>query len=231
MLIKAPQPQVTPTELMTDEQVVARVLAGDAALFEIIVRRHNTRVYRTVRALLRNETDVEDAMQAAYLLAFAKLKTFRGGALFSAWLTQIAVNEALGRLRRDRRHPAVSLTLVEESTMLSAAPPQTPEAHASRRELAALLERAVDALPELYRVVFVLREIEGMNTADAAAALDVSEEVIKTRLSRARALLRDTLERLVGAVTTEAFEFHASRCDRIVAAVLEKIAALGEPRD
>jgi RNA polymerase sigma-70 factor (ECF subfamily) len=217
---------VLPVHTSTDEQIVERVLAGDVALFEILMRRNNTRVYRAIRSLLRDEAEVEDAMQAAYVLAYAKLGSFRGAARFSTWLTQIAVNEALGRLRHGRRHPSVSLTVVEEPPMSSVRePPQTPEDQASRRELAAILERAVDSLPELYRAVFVLREIEGMDTAETALALEVSEDVVKTRLSRGRAALRENLEKLVGSATADAFGFHASRCDRVVANVLRAVGS------
>jgi RNA polymerase sigma-70 factor (ECF subfamily) len=224
--ILTPRAEPPRAEGLSDEQIVERVVRGDVALFEILMRRNNTRVYRAVRSLLRNEADSEEAMQATYVLAYSKLHTFRGAARFSTWLTQIALNEALGRLRRERRHPSVSLTVVEEHAMSSiAAPPETPEAQASRRELAGMIERAVDALPELYRVVFVLREIEGIDTAETAAVLDVSEEVVKTRLSRARATLRESIERLVGSAATEAFGFHAARCDRVVANVMRRIAS------
>jgi RNA polymerase sigma-70 factor (ECF subfamily) len=216
---------------LTDEQLVERVLSGDVALFEILMRRNNTRVYRAIRSLLRNESEVEDAMQAAYVLAYAKLGSFRGAARFSTWLTQVAVNEALGRLRHGRRHPSVSLTVVEEPPMSSITEPaQTPEDQASRRELAAILERAVDSLPELYRIVFVLREIEGMDTEETASALGVSEDVVKTRLSRARAALRDNLEKLVGTAAVDAFGFHASRCDRMVANVMPAVGSAPFPR-
>src|SRR4051812_3604689 len=143
---------VSDTHLATlsDEAVVERVLTGDIALFEILMRRNNTRVYRAIRALLSNEAEAEDAMQATYLQAFAKLSTFRGSARFSTWLTRVALNEALGRLRHTKRHPSVSLSVVEESTMPTIS--ASPETSASRRELGALLEQAVDALPELYRV-------------------------------------------------------------------------------
>ena len=217
---------LAPVHTLTDEQIVERVLAGDVPLFEILMRRNNTRVYRAIRSLLRDETEAEDAMQATYVLAFAKLGSFRGAARFSTWLTQVAVNEALGRLRHTRRHPSISLTVVEEPPMSSVreAPP-TPEEQAGRHELARILERAVDSLPELYRIVFILREIEGMDTADTAIALDVSEDVVKTRLSRGRAALRDNLEKLVGSATADAFGFHASRCDRVVANVMRAVGS------
>lgn len=210
---------------LTDEQLVQRIRSGDAALFEVLMRRNNTRLYRTLRALLRNEAEIEDAMQAVYVLAYSKLGTFRGDAQLSTWLTQIAVNEALGRLRHDRRHPALSLAVVPEPDLPSNPPSmETPEAQVSQRELAAILEAAVDALPDLYRVTFMLREIEGMDTTQTAQALGVNEDVVKKRLSRARALLRSHVEAMFGSALSEAFGFHALRCDRVVEAVMARLA-------
>jgi RNA polymerase sigma-70 factor (ECF subfamily) len=187
------------------------------------MRRNNTRLYRTLRSLLRNEAEIEDAMQAAYVLAYSKLGTFRGDAQLSTWLTQIALNEALGRLRHDRRHPALSLAAVPEPELPSSASQTTPETQVHRKELAAILETAVDALPDLYRVTFMLREVEGMDTAQAAEVLGVSEDVVKKRLSRARALLRSHVEEMFGGALSDAFGFHALRCDRIVEAVLARL--------
>lgn len=173
---------------LSDEQLVERVNAGQVPLFEVLIRRHNARVYRVVRAVLRDEADVEDCMQTAYLQAFRQLGTFRAEARFSTWMIQIALNLAITRLRSGSRHPTLSLSAVPEESLMSSTPdvPAPPEAAAQRRELATLLERAVDALPELYRVVFMLREVEGLDTAETAAALGVSADVVKTRLSRPR---------------------------------------------
>lgn len=215
-----------PPETLTNEQLVERVLSGDMAPFGWLIRRNNPRVYRAIRSLLRTESEIEDVMQTVYVLAYSKLGSFRGDASFSTWLTRIALNEALGRLRRDRRHSVVSLTLVADTDVVrddSSAP--TPEASCSQRELAALLETAVDDLPELYRVVFVLREVDGMGTAETAAVLDVSEDVVKTRLSRARALLRDKLDVLIGGTVSDAFGFHATRCQRVVQGTLRQLSA------
>ncbi|MGC4094434.1 MAG: RNA polymerase sigma factor [Polyangiaceae bacterium] len=223
------QPQAQPLPLalaheLTDPQLVEHVRAGDIALFEIIVRRNNTRLYRTLRSLLRNDSEIEDAMQAVYVLAYSKLGTFRGDAQLSTWLTQIALNEALGRLRHERRHPALNLATVPEPELPTNMPTvQTPEAHVSRRELADILEAAVDALPNLYRVTFMLREIEGMDTSQAAQAMGVSEEVVKKRLSRARALLRNHVTTMFGGALIDAFGFHALRCNRITESVMDCI--------
>jgi RNA polymerase sigma-70 factor (ECF subfamily) len=218
MLTQAGSPQaLPPLDTLTDEQVVERVVAGDVALFEILMRRNNTRVYRVIRSLLRDESEVEDAMQSTYLLAYAKLKSFRGAARFSTWLSQIAFNEAAGRLRVVRRDEGARLSLVEEPPMPS------PETNASGRELAAYLEHAIDTLPEMYRVVFMMRDVEGMSTAETAMALELTEDAVKTRLFRARGAVRDELGRLVGNALPEAFGFQAPRCNRVVANVMRQL--------
>lgn len=214
-----------PAAELTDELLVDRVRAGEVLLFEVLMRRNNGRVYRTVRSLIRDESEVEDVMQAAYLRAYASLSNFRGTAQFSTWLSQIAYNEALGRLRSLRRHPALSLADLQDDLMPTSPVTSSPEASAEHRELAEFLERAVDSLPELYRSVFMLRQVEGLDTAETAQVLSVSEEVVKTRLSRARAALRDWLEKMVGNGAEEAFSFHAPRCDRVVAGVMQKLTA------
>jgi RNA polymerase sigma-70 factor (ECF subfamily) len=223
---KAPTTLVSAfAQKLSDEQLVQRVCAGDVALFEVLMRRNNTRLYRTLRSLLRNEAEIEDAMQAVYVLAYSKLGTFRGDAKLDTWLTQIALNEALGRLRRDRRHPVLSLATVSEPELSASEPAEpTPEAHVGRRELAAILEAAVDELPDLYRVTFMLRDVDGMDTTQAAQVLGVSEDVVKKRLSRARAMLRAHVEEMFGSALPDAFGFHAVRCDAIVAAVMARIA-------
>ncbi len=210
----------------TDEEVVARVLQGDTALFEIIMRRYNQRLYRVARAILRDDAEAEDVMQDAYVRAFQHLHQFEGRAKFSTWLTRIAVHEALARTRRRNRFEdlGTAVNANGESIMTSTAP--SPEQQASRGELNALLEQAVLTLPDHYREVLVLRDIEEMNTADVATALDISEENVKVRLHRARALLRRELFARVGHSASAAFPFYAPRCDRVVKAVFERLSAL-----
>jgi RNA polymerase sigma-70 factor (ECF subfamily) len=206
----------------SDAEVVRRVLAGERALFEILMRRHNQRLYRTIRAILRDEAEVEDAMQQAYVSAYAHLAQFAGDASFSTWLTRIAVNEALGRLRR--RAPLASLDETPETQVMSFDPSRDdPELRVARREASELLEAAVDELPAGYRTVFMLREVEGLSTAETAAALGVSEDVVKVRLHRARGALREALFERVGGAAREAFPFYAPRCDRVVAGVMARI--------
>lgn len=211
----------------SDEEVVERVRLGDTALFEVLMRRHNARLYRAVRAILRDEPEVEDVMQQAYFSAYSHLDQFAGRARFSTWLTRIAVNEALGRARRKG---ALVETVTaddegrEDRNEAFASKDPTPEHTAFSSELRVLLEQAIDTLPDGYREVFVLREIETMPTAEVAEALQLSEEAVKTRLHRARALLRGDLYRRTGAAASDAFQFHATRCDRVVAATFARIA-------
>jgi RNA polymerase sigma-70 factor (ECF subfamily) len=206
---------------LPDAEVVRRVRAGEPALFEVLMRRYNQRVYRTIRSLLRDDHECEDAMQQAWLSAYAHLDQFEGAAAFSTWLTRIAMNEALARVRQKSRLTPVEELPEEEDTMRSA--PQDPEGRAADRELGRMVEEAVDELPDHYRTVFMLREIEGMSTADSAGALGVSEEVVKVRLHRAKLQLRDLLYARAGAASQNAFTFLGWRCDRMVANVLGRI--------
>jgi RNA polymerase sigma-70 factor (ECF subfamily) len=225
-------PGAVPAALtLADEEVVSRVLAGDAALFEVLMRRYNQRLYRTARAIVRDDAEAEDVMQETYTRAFAALAQFEGRAQWSTWLTRIAVNESLARVRRRGRF--VSREAVDDGAETEQSPMNDerqaserrtgPEAMASARELGGFLERAIDELPDSYRTVFVLREVEELSTAETAACLEITEELVKVRLHRARNELRRLLDAHLGAATREVFDFHASRCDRIVAAVFERL--------
>ena len=212
----------------SDEELARRVWQGETALFEVLMRRCNARVYRAVRALLRDEDEAEDVMQQAYVLAFTHLDQFQGGARFSTWLLRIAVNEALLRLRKRSRLVSIEggadeereagMKLVERHT-------PDPERQTSERELIRLLEATIDALPVPYRMVLMLREVDGLSTAETAEVLSVSQDVVRTRLHRARALLRDELETRMGGQLEEVFSFQAPRCDRVVAAVMARLGA------
>jgi RNA polymerase sigma-70 factor, ECF subfamily len=213
-------------QALSDIDVVKRVRDGESALFEILMRRYNQRLYRVARAILRDDGEAEDVMQQAYVNAYEHLDQFAERASFSTWLTKIAVYEALAR---SRRRGASEFQTVFESAEDTTIHIQTsapdPEHQAFASELRTLLESAVDGLPEHHRIVFTLREIEGLSTGETAECLGISEENVKTRLHRARALLRDDLFARTGAATAGAFQFHLSRCDRVVAGVLEKITA------
>jgi RNA polymerase sigma-70 factor, ECF subfamily len=211
-------------QTLSDEQVVAQVLDGQTALFEILMRRHNERVYRAARAIVRDESEAEDVMQQAYVNAYAHLRQFDGRSSLATWLTRIAVNEAISRARRRGRHQpldenetALSAVVLPMSSMVN------PEKEAFSRELSVILEKAVDALPDGAREVFMLRQVEGLSTADTAASLGVSEDVVKTRLSRARTALRRDLFDRMGATAGSSFTFQRPRCDRVVTAVLARL--------
>jgi RNA polymerase sigma-70 factor (ECF subfamily) len=215
-----------PLAPLEDAEVVRRVRAGETALFEVLLRRHDRRMYRAVRAILRDEDEVEDAMQEAWMHAYLHLDRFVGTAAFSTWLLRIATNEALSRLRRRPRLAPAPGAREEEAPDGRGG---DAEERAAAREAVHLLERAVDRLPAPYRVVFVLRDVEGLSTAEAAAALGIGEDAAKVRLHRARAALRRGLGELAGLAATEAFPFLAPRCDRIVLSVTAAIARLGGP--
>src|SRR5215469_7211262 len=202
-----------------DEALVDRVLAGDVQSFELLMRRNNERLYRTIRSLVTDEDEVEELMQQTYLLAFTRLGQFGGGARFSTWLLRIGLNEALQRLRRDRRWPRVAPEVLEEEPSMTA----TPEQGLARAQLNHLLEQLVDDLPDSHRSVFVLREIEQLSTAEVADVLGITADNVKQRLSRAKAMLRNALEVRTGATLAELYPFEAPRCDRVVAGVLARL--------
>jgi RNA polymerase sigma-70 factor, ECF subfamily len=210
----------------TDEEVVQHVRAGAVALYEILMRRYNQRLYRVARAILRDDSEAEDVMQDSYVLAYQHLHQFEGRAPFSVWLTQITVRAALARLRARGR--VQQLNLNEDSgepTMNLADPGPSPEQMASRGELGHLLEEAVLGLPDQYRSVVMLRDVEELSTSETAAALELTEENVKVRLHRGHAMLRGWLFERVGARAKDAFPFMGVRCDRVVQAVLQRIAA------
>ena len=208
----------------TDEDVVRQVLDGNTAMFERLMRRYNERVYRAARAIVRDDSEAEDVMQQAYVNAFTHLGQFNGTARFSTWLLKIAINESLARVRRRSRYEPFDDEDATVESFVSRNPSENPERQAFNGELRALLEWAIDTLPDGMREVFVLRDVEGMSTSEVAASLDVSDDVVKTRLSRGRAALRQALLARTGASAPEAFRFERPRCDRVVAAVLARIA-------
>jgi RNA polymerase sigma-70 factor, ECF subfamily len=212
-------------EATSDEELASRVASGEIDLFEILMRRHNGRMYRAVRSFIRDEAEAEDAIQQAYVSAYTSLGQFQGNAKFSTWLTRIAINEALGRLRRQHK-----FVLVDDETLIGApamSPSETtsPEDAAAGREWASILERAIDAIPDSYRSAFMLREVEGLSTQEAAEVLSVSEDVVKTRLHRAKGLLREQILSMAHARLDGVFPFHAQRCNRIVSTVMARIKA------
>ena len=211
---------------MSDEDLREHVLRGDSRYFEVLMRRHNQRLFRAARAILKSEDEAEDVMQEAYARAYAHLASFAGQSRFSTWLTRIAVHEALARLRR-RRHEARGTDADGDVDSLAAAPSPDadPEVRAHGGQLRGMLERAVDALPEGFREVFVLRAVEELSVAETAECLDIPEEMVKTRLFRARARLQQQLASELDGGVAEVFAFHLLRCDRVVAGAFARIQA------
>ncbi len=216
---------------LAEAELIDRVRIGDSVALREIMERNNAHLYRLARTVLRNESEAEDVLQETYLRAFRHMSEFRGDAKISTWLTRIALNEALGRLRR-RRPETVELSHAEHvssDSMAQVIPFPTmatdsdPERTLARRQIAGVLERAIDALPDPFRVAFVLREMEGMSGEEAARHLGVPEGTVKTRVHRARRLLRKSVEAELGPALEEAFPFAGRRCARITEAVLSRL--------
>ena len=209
----------------TDEEVVDRVRSGEVELYEIIMRRYNQRLYRVVISILRDAAETEDVMQDAYVRAYEHLSQFEGRAAFSTWLTRIAVHEALARVRKRER--ILQLDGNEDEGEISVnpvSPALDPEQTTSKAEFSHMLEEAVLGLPEQYRTVLMLRDVEEMSTSETAAALSLSEENVKVRLHRGRAMVRRDLFARVGAAGKNAFPFLGARCDRVVKRVFERLS-------
>ena len=215
---------------LADAELVA--LAGQKVegAFRIIMQRHNQRLYRIARAVIRNDSEAEDVVQEAYVRAFASLAEFRGDASLATWLSRIVLNEALGRIRRSR--PTADLGSLENAPPSQAeiipfphaSPQLDPERTMAQRQIQLLLEQAIDKLLDDFRVVLVARVIEEMSIEETAALLGLRTETVKTRLHRARKLLREALEEQVGSVFSDAFPFDGARCGRMTDKVLERLA-------
>jgi RNA polymerase sigma-70 factor (ECF subfamily) len=215
---------------LDDTELAALARTGEAAVFRTIMQRHNRRLYRVARGVLGDDADAEDVVQETYVRAFEHLAHFRGESSLGTWLTRIAINEALGRRRK--RRPSVDIANVDmldeqgEVRVLifpGIRAAGNPETDASRAEVRRLLERAVDELPEPFRIVFVMREIEQMSVEETASQLEIRPETVKTRLHRARRLLREALQQKLGAVLQDAYAFDGARCERMTQAVLRRM--------
>ena len=223
----AKAPQIAPLGI-ADAELVARARERDEAAIRSIMQANNRRLYRLARGILRNDAEAEDVVQETYVRAFTHLAEFRGDSRLSTWLARIAMNEALGRLRRQR--PGVEWTSLPPGTLeaqiiqfpLSGAS-EDPEKSMAQREIQHVVEHAIDDLPEAFRIVFITRVIEGMNVEETAEILGLKPETVKTRLHRARAMLRDNVEKKIGPVVLEAFPFAGRRCERLCDAVLKRL--------
>jgi RNA polymerase sigma-70 factor (ECF subfamily) len=212
---------------LSEAELIQRARSRDEAAVRAIMQANNRKLYRLARGILRNDSEAEDVVQETYVRAFTRLDEFRAESNLSTWLSRIAINEALGRLRRTR--PDVDLAGVPEGTLeaqiiqfpLSSA--ADPERTMAQREIQKVVEHAVDELPAAFRLVFITRVIEGMSVEETAQILNLKPETVKTRLHRARTMLRDNVERKIGPVVMEAFPFAGRRCERLTEAVLKRL--------
>jgi RNA polymerase sigma-70 factor (ECF subfamily) len=223
----AQTPQIAPVGT-ADAELIQRARARDEAAVRSIMQSNNRRLYRIARGILRNDSEAEDVVQETYVRAFTHLESFRGDSSLATWLARIAMNEALGRLRRQR--PNVDVTslapgLLEAQIIqfpLSAAS-EDPEKSMAQREIQHVVEHAIDELPEAFRIVFITRVLEGMNVEETAEILRLKPETVKTRLHRARTMLRNNVEKKIGPVVMEAFPFAGKRCERLTDTVLKRL--------
>src|SRR5437764_10653785 len=204
----------------TDADLVARARDREEAAIRALMQANNRRLFRLARGILRNDAEAEDVVQETWVRAFTHLDSFRGDSSFATWLSRIAMNEALGRLRRVR--PSVEWTSLPPGTLEAQIIPfpnsanyEDPEKSMAQREIRHVVEHAIDELPEAFRIVFITRVIEGMNVEETAEILGLKPETVKTRLHRARAMLRDNVENKIGPVVMEPFPFPGKRCERL----------------
>ncbi|UCI06207.1 RNA polymerase sigma factor [Mesorhizobium sp. B1-1-8] len=206
-----------------DMALVRRALAREADAFRLIIKTHNQRLYRIARGVVRNDAEAEDIVQEAYVRAFSNLGAFRGDASLSTWLSRIVINEALGRLRKGKRTVVMADNPEAQIIRFPLNPSDDPERTMAQRQILGLVERATDSLPDVYRTVFVARVIEGLSIEETADLLGVKPETVKTRLHRARALVRKALDDEIGPVLLDAFPFAGRRCERLTQAVMRRL--------
>jgi RNA polymerase sigma-70 factor, ECF subfamily len=211
-----------------DLELVRRARARDESAIRAIMQANNRKLYRIARGILRNDSEAEDVVQETYVRAFTHLGDFRGDSSLATWLSRIAMNEALGRLRRQR--PGVEWTSLPEGTIEAqiiqfphSGSSEDPEKSMAQRQIQHVVEHAIDELPEPFRMVFITRVIEGMNVEETADILGLKPETVKTRLHRARTMVRDNVEKKIGPVVMEAFPFAGKRCERLTEAVLKRL--------
>ena len=231
MMRHAQAPHIAPVA-NGDAELVARARGRDEAAIRSIMQANNRRLYRLPRGILRNDGEAEDVVQETYVRAFTHLDGFRGDSSLATWLARIAINEALGRLRRQRAN--VEWTSLPPGVLEAqiirfphSATSDDPEKSMAQREIQHVVEHAIDELPEAFRIVFITRVMEGMNVEETANILGLKPETVKTRLHRARAMLRDNVEKKIGPVVMEAFPFAGKRCERLTDAVLKRLGLAG----
>lgn len=222
------KPLAQDTQALSDNELVERARARDATAFRTIMKTHNQRLYRLARGIVRNDSEAEDIVQEGYVRAFSHLDGFRGDSSLATWLSRIVINEALGRVRKKRRsielpeseHPQAEAKIIQFPLNTSN---DDPERSMAQRQILNLVERATDNLPDVYRTVFVARVIEGLNIEETSELLGVKPETVKTRLHRARQLVRKELDAQIGPVLLDAFPFAGRRCERLTLAVLDRL--------
>ena len=213
---------------LDDTELVRRAVDRDGGAFRSIMQTYNRRLYRLARGIVRNDAEAEDVVQEAYFRAFTHLGDFRGDSSLATWLSRITINEALGRLRSQR--PTVDLVTFETQRTPAeiiqfplTSKSDDPEQTMAQRQILQLVEQATDKLPEVYRIVFITRVIEGMSVEETAEILNLRPETVKTRLHRARRLVREQLDKQIGPVLMDAFPFAGRRCERVTTAVMRRL--------
>jgi RNA polymerase sigma factor (sigma-70 family) len=213
-----------PADSVSDKEVITRVLKGEKDLYALLMRRYNQRLYRIGMSIINDDHEVEDVMQVAYIKAYENLGKFEFKSSFSTWLTRILINESLLRIKKRKQSLTMNDDMNNENYKQAPSTLQTPLMKVLNTELKTALEEAVRQLPEKYRTVFVMREIEDMNVSETQECLDLSEVNVKVRLNRAKAMLRNSLSSLYKK--EDILHFHLSRCDRITGNVMKKIVKL-----
>ena len=220
---------ITDMDATSDEVAIERVRAGHTHAFEVIMRRHNQRLYRVARSILTDNNAAQDAVQQAYIAAYYKLDRYASGSYFGAWLTRITINEALMIKRKPDNRIAESNDMIDNDKLsATGTDPLTVNAN---KELAGIIESAIDKLPDEFRYVFVLRAIQQLSTKETAESLDINEATVKTRLHRARNLMQHSLNQHIEQAGMHVYEFAGQRCDHIVRTVLEKLPALSTTQE
>jgi len=231
-----PSKQAVAYKDFADAEVARRIASGDDEAFRYLMRQHNQKLFRTARSILKDDAEAEDAVQEAYLLAYRAMSTFRNEAKLSTWLVRIVVNESIGRARKQKRSAEVIRLdgegaergdeFPEQQGDNREDPVERPEMLAQRRELRTLLEKKIDALPDAFRSVFMMRAVEEMSAEETSAALGIPDATVRTRFFRAKSLLRESLAREIDFALEDAFAFDGARCDRIVEGVILRVAVM-----
>lgn len=208
-------------KILPDYLIVEKVLEGQTELFEILIRRNNELLYRAIRSYINQEADVEDAMQDAYVKAYQKLYQFKNEALFSTWLVRIGINEALQRIRNKNKIQIVAISNETEVLQIADASNISPETATIHKESTFFIEKAIDSLPSKYKIIYMLKEIEGMDISEISKTLNLTNGNVKVRLHRAKNMMKDYIFEATNTETL--FEFGNSKCDRVVKNVMVRI--------